>query len=43
MESREEGVASTSKRVKLEIAGPTEGEDEFVGNSESFPHWPIRC
>ena len=43
VESREEGVASTSKRVKLEIAGPAEGEDKFVGNSESFPHQPIRC
>ncbi len=43
VESGEEGVVSTSKRVKLEVAGPTEGEDEFVGNSESFLCRPVRC
>ncbi len=44
VESVEEGgVASSSKRVKLEVAGPTEGEDKFLGNSESFLCRPIRC
>ncbi len=37
VDSGEEGVAGSSKRVKLEITGPTEGEDEFLGNSEYFP------
>ncbi len=36
-------VASSSKRVKLEIMGPVEGEDEFLGNSESFLLWLIGC
>ncbi len=37
VDSGEEGVAGSSKRVKLEITGPAEGEDEFLGNSEYFP------
>ncbi len=43
VESREEGVASFSKRVKLEVMGPTEGEDKFLGNSEYFLRRLIRC
>ncbi len=43
VESREEGVASSSKRVKLEVVGPAEGEDEFLGNGEYFLCWSIRC
>ncbi len=43
VESREEGVAGSSKRVKLEVAGPTEGEDEFLGNSEYFLCRSMRC
>ncbi len=43
VESREEGVVSSSKRVKLEVAGPTEGEDKFLGNSEYFLRWLIGC
>ncbi len=43
MESGEEGVVSSSKRVKLEVVGPAEGEDKFLGNSESFLCQPIRC
>ncbi len=37
VDSGEEGVAGSSKRVKLEITGPAEGKDEFLGNSEYFP------
>ncbi len=37
VDSREEGVAGPSKRVKLEVMGPTEGEDEFLGTSGCFP------
>ncbi len=43
VESGEEGVAGSSKRVKLEVAGPTEGEDEFLGNSEYFLCRSMRC
>ncbi len=42
VDSGEEGMAGTCKWVKLEVAGPTEGEDEFLGNSEYFllaAHW----
>ncbi len=42
VDSGEEGVADISKRVKLEVMGPTKGEDEFLRNSEYFPpvgHW----
>lgn len=34
VENREEGVASSSEKVKLEVTGPTEGENELLGNSE---------
>ncbi len=37
VDSGEEGVAGSSKRVKLEVMGPAEGKDEFLGNSEYFP------
>ncbi len=43
MESGEERVASSSKRVKLEVVGPTEGEDKFLGNSEYFLCQLISC
>ncbi len=43
VESGEEGVASFSKRVKLEVVRPAEGEDKFLGNSKYFLHRPIRC
>ncbi len=43
VESRKERVAGSSKRVKLEVAGPAEGEDKFLGNSEYFLCQPIRC
>ncbi len=43
VESGEEGVASSSKRVKLEVVGPAEGEDKFLGNSECFFHRLISC
>ncbi len=36
VESGEEGTSGPSKRVKLEVAGPMEGEEEFIGNSEYF-------
>ncbi len=37
VDSREEGVAGTSKKVKLEVTGPVESKDEFLGTSRCFP------
>lgn len=34
VESGKEGTSGPSKQVKLEVTGPMEGEEEFMGNSK---------